>query len=153
MLQEGDRAPDFELPTDGGLTLASASLAGTPYVVYFYPKDNTPGCTTEACDFRDSFARVQAAGAQVVGVSSDSVKRHDNFKAKYELPFPLVADVDRVLHQAYGTWGLKKNYGREYEGTFRSTFLVDADGVIRKAWPKVRVKGHVDQVLEALEGL
>jgi len=153
MLTEGDKAPEFDLPINGGENLSSASLAGKPYVVYFYPKDNTPGCTTEACDFRDNFARVTAKGAAVVGVSKDSVKSHDNFVKKHELPFSLVSDKELELHQAYGAWGKKKNYGREYMGTIRSTFLVGADGTIAKAWPKVRVKGHVDQVLEALEAL
>lgn len=153
MLQAGDQAPEFALPVDGGATLTSAELAGRPYVVYFYPKDNTPGCTTEACDFRDRFERVAACGATVVGVSKDSVRSHEGFKAKYELPFHLISDGELTLHRAYGAWGLKKNYGREYEGTFRSTFLVGAGGLIAQAWPKVRVKGHVDAVLEALEAL
>ncbi len=153
MLTAGDKAPEFDLPIDGGATLSSASLAGKPYVVYFYPKDNTPGCTTEACDFRDNFARVTTSGAVVLGVSKDSVKSHDNFRSKHDLPFNLISDKELSLHEAYGAWGKKKNYGREYMGTIRSTFLVGADGVIRQAWPKVRVKGHVDRVLQALEGL
>lgn len=156
MLSEGDQAPSFDLPVDtlgDAPTLSSESLAGKPYVIYFYPRDNTPGCTTEACGFRDNMARVTAAGAAVVGVSSDSVKKHDNFKKKYELNFPLIADTEKTLHQAYGAWGIKKMYGKEYEGTIRSTFLVGADGVIKKVWPKVKVKGHVDEVLEALEAL
>ncbi len=153
MLGIGDRAPEFDLPINGGGQLASATLAGEPYVVYFYPKDSTPGCTTEACDFRDNFARVEAAGAKVVGVSKDSVKSHDKFVAKHVLPFDLVSDVDKTLHRAYGAWGLKKMYGREFEGTIRSTFLVNASGEVAAVWPKVRVKGHVDAVLEALEAL
>ena len=153
MLSPGDKAPDFELPVDGGEVLSSASFAGKPYVVYFYPKDNTPGCTTEACDFRDNFSRVTAKGAAVVGVSKDSVRSHNNFKAKHELPFQLISDSELVLHQAYGAWGKKKNYGREYMGTIRSTFLVGADGAIAKSWPKVRVKGHVEEVIAALEAL
>ncbi len=153
MLGDGDSAPDFDLPTGGGGRLTSAELAGKPYVVYFYPKDSTPGCTTEACDFRDNIARIQAVGAQVVGVSKDSVKSHDRFAAKHALPFPLISDTELTLHKAYGAWGLKKMYGREFEGTIRSTFLVGADGTIAAAWPKVRVKGHVDAVLEALEAL
>jgi peroxiredoxin Q/BCP len=153
MLEAGTKAPAFEAAIDGGGRLSSKDLAGKPYVVYFYPKDNTPGCTTEACDFRDGFERIAASGATVIGVSRDSVKSHDGFRAKYELPFHLVSDGDLALHRAYGTWGTKKNYGREYEGTFRSTFLVGADGVIAKAWPTVKVKGHVDAVIEALEAL
>ncbi len=150
MLQPGDRAPDFDLPTDGGGRLSSADLAGKRYVIYFYPKDNTPGCTTEACDFRDNMARLGAAGVQVIGVSKDSVRSHDRFKEKHGIPFPLVSDPELVLHKAYGAWGKKKMYGREVEGTIRSTFIVGPDGVITHAWPKVRVKGHVDAVLEAL---
>lgn len=153
MLTAGDTAPPFELPIDGGGTLASSDLAGKPYVVYFYPRDNTPGCTTEACAFRDAHGRVLAAGAAVVGVSPDTVRKHDGFKAKFELPFPLVADTERTLHEAYGTWGLKKFMGREYMGTIRATFLVGADGIIARAWPKVRVKGHAEEVVAALEAL
>ena len=151
MLKSGDKAPAFSLPIDGDGTLSSDELAGKPYVVYFYPKDNTPGCTTESCDFRDSYARVLGHGAQVVGVSKDSVRSHNGFKAKHDLPFPLISDSDGTLHEAYGAWGLKKNYGREYMGTIRSTFLVGPDGAVIEAWPKVRVKGHVDAVLAALE--
>ncbi len=153
MLEAGQTAPEFALPIQGGGTLSSADLAGAPYVIYFYPRDNTPGCTTEACDFRDGYERVAARGAAVVGVSKDSVASHDRFVAKHELPFHLVSDVDKQLHRAYGAWGLKKMYGKEVEGTFRSTFLVGADGQIAQVWPKVRVKGHVAQVLEALEAL
>ena len=151
MLKPGDKAPTFSLPIDGDGTLSNEDLAGKPYVIYFYPKDNTPGCTTESCDFRDNYARVLAHGAQVVGVSKDSVGSHDRFKAKHDLPFPLISDGDVSLHEGFGAWGLKKNYGREYMGTIRSTFLVGPDGVVIEAWPKVRVKGHVDAVLEALE--
>lgn len=153
MLDVGDKALDFTLPTDsqtGDGTLSSASLAGQPYVLYFYPKDNTSGCTTEACAFRDNWARITGAGATVVGVSKDSVKSHDRFKAKHELPFPLVSDTELLLLKAYGAWGPKKLYGREYEGVIRSTFIIDASGTITHAWRKVRVKGHVDQVLAAL---
>ena len=153
MLQIGDPAPAFTLPADGDRTIASGDLAGKPYVVYFYPKDSTPGCTTEACDFRDNFARVTAAGAMVFGVSKDSVKSHDRFKAKYTLPFPLLSDTELTLHRAYGAWGMKKMYGKEFEGTIRSTFLVGADGNIAATWPSVKVKGHVDAVLAAIAAL
>lgn len=152
MLKSGDKAPAFSLPIDGDRTLSTDDLAGKPYVVYFYPKDNTPGCTTESCDFRDNYARALGHGAQVIGVSKDSVRSHNGFKAKHELPFPLISDAEGTLHEAYGAWGLKKNYGREYMGTIRSTFLVGPDGTVIEAWPKVRVKGHVDAVLAALEG-
>ena len=153
MIVPGDPAPSFTLPTDGGGSLSSASLAGKPYVLYFYPKDNTPGCTTEACDFRDNLSRISAAGATVLGVSKDSPKSHDNFKSKYSLNFPLLSDADLSLHQAYGAYGHKKMYGRDVEGTIRSTFLVDGAGVVRAVWRGVKVKGHVDAVLEALAGL
>jgi len=147
MLNPGDKAPAFTLARDGGGTVNSKDLKGKAYVVYFYPKDNTPGCTQESCDFRDSFARLTEHGVEVCGVSRDSVKSHDNFKAKYELPFPLLSDPDKELHTAFGAWGLKKMYGKEVEGTIRSTFLIDKHGKVAAAWPKVSVKGHVDQVL------
>lgn len=153
MSMVNDVAPTFELPADGGRTVSSSELTGKPYVLYFYPKDSTPGCTTEACDFRDSFARITAAGATVLGVSKDSVKSHDRFKAKHELPFPLLADTELTLHQAYGAWGKKMMYGKEYEGAIRSTFLIGADGRVAAEWRKVRVKGHVDEVIAALEAL
>jgi peroxiredoxin Q/BCP len=150
MLEVGSKAPEFDLPIDGGGTLSSADLAGQVYVLYFYPRDNTSGCTTEACDFRDNWARVTATGATVIGVSKDSVKSHDKFKAKHDLPFPLISDTDKTLHADYGAWGIKKMYGKEVEGTIRSTFIVGTDGTILAAWPKVRVKGHVDAVLDKL---
>lgn len=153
MLKVGDSAPAFELVGDGGVTVKSSELSKTPYVIYFYPKDNTPGCTQEACDFRDSFARIEAAGVRVFGVSKDSVKSHDGFKAKFALPFTLLADPDKTLHAAYGAWGIKKMYGKEVEGTIRSTFLVDKKGRVAAAWPSVKVKGHVDEVLAAIDAL
>lgn len=151
MLQVGDSAPAFEAAADGGKTVDSATLAGKPYVIYFYPKDNTPGCTTEACDFRDNFGRLEALGVQVFGVSKDTVKTHDGFKAKFELPFTLISDPDKSLHMSYGAWGTKKMYGKEVEGTIRSTFLIDKHGRIAAAWPSVKVKGHVDAVIAALD--
>lgn len=152
MLTEGTPAPDFTAPTDTGEVTLSA-LRGQKVILYFYPRDSTPGCTTEACDFRDLKAEFEAAGAVILGVSSDSVKKHQNFVAKKELNFPLIADTEKEVHEAYGTWVEKKNYGKVYMGTQRSTFLIDEQGVIQKVWPKVRVKGHVDQVLEAVKGL
>ena len=147
MLVVGDSAPAFELAADGGAIVSSKEVQGKPYVVYFYPRDNTPGCTTEACDFRDSFGRLEAAGVRVFGVSKDTVKSHDGFKAKFELPFTLLSDPGKSLHLAYGAWGTKKMYGKEVEGTIRSTFLVDKHGRVAAAWPSVKVKGHVDAVL------
>jgi len=143
----GDKAPDFHLQTDGGGSLKLSSLRGRKVVLYFYPKDSTPGCTTEAEDFRDALGDFAKAGTEIVGVSKDSVKRHNNFKTKYDLPFPLVADTDGVACEAYGVWVEKKNYGRTYMGIERSTFLIDEKGKIAHAWRKVRVKGHVDAVL------
>lgn len=144
---EGKKAPAFSLADQSGKAVSSAELAGKPYVLYFYPKDNTPGCTTEACDFRDSFARFNKAKVRVFGVSPDSSKSHAGFAAKFELPFTLLADTDKALVNAYGVWVKKLNYGREYMGVERSTFLVGADGNVAKVWRNVRVKGHVDAVL------
>jgi thioredoxin-dependent peroxiredoxin len=122
-------------------------------VVYFYPKDNTPGCTTEACDLRDRWTAIQAAGATVVGVSRDSVRSHQGFAQKYELPFPLVADLDGAITEAWGVWREKKNYGKTYMGIVRATFLVDAQGRVARSWDPVKVKGHADEVLQALAAL
>lgn len=148
-LAEGDRAPSFELPDQAGGTVSSESLSGHPYVLYFYPKDDTPGCTTEACGFRDSFADFEGAGVRVLGVSPDSVASHQKFVGKYGLPFTLLSDSSRSLASAYGVWALKKLYGRESMGIVRSTFLVDAEGVIRKVWRGVRVNGHIAEVQAA----
>ncbi len=152
-LTPGDKAPGFDLPTDGGGTLKLNDLKGQKVVLYFYPKDSTPGCTTEAGDFRDRIKDFEKAGCVVVGASKDSVKRHDNFKAKNALPFPLLADVDGTLCDAYGVWVQKKLYGREYMGIERATFLIDEKGVIREVWRKVKVKGHAERVLEAVKKL
>jgi thioredoxin-dependent peroxiredoxin len=149
-IAEGSRAPAFTLPGEGGKAFASAELAGKPYVLYFYPKDDTTGCTKEACDFRDAFAKFGARGVRVVGVSPDSPESHARFRGKYGLPFTLLSDPDRTLARAYGVWVKKQNYGREYMGILRSTFLVDGTGVLRRAWRGVRVPGHVDAVLAAL---
>jgi peroxiredoxin Q/BCP len=152
-LDVGDKAPDFSLPRDGGGTLTLDDLKGRPTVLYFYPKDDTPGCTREACGFRDSWQDVQDGGIQVVGVSKDPVKRHDNFKAKYDLPFPLVADEEGELCTAFGVWKEKNMYGKKTMGIERSTFLLDAEGVIRQVWRKVKVDGHVEKVLAAARAL
>lgn len=152
--QVGDRAPDFSLPATGDRNpLSLKDLRGAPVVLYFYPKDATPGCTTQACDFRDHRSAMQAIGAQVVGVSPDSLASHERFTAKQGLNFPLVADEAHEAATAYGVWQLKKMYGREYMGIVRSTFLIDAEGVIRRVWTKVRVKGHIEEVQEALAAL
>ena len=144
----GDKAPEFTLPTDGKGELTLSSLRGKKVVLYFYPKDSTPGCTTEAENFRDAINDFAKARTEVVGVSKDSVKRHDNFKVKYDLNFSLVSDTSGETCQAYGVWVEKQNYGRTYMGIERSTFLIDEQGKIAAIWRKVRVKGHVDAVLE-----
>ncbi len=152
-ISKGDTAPDFTLPADGGGTVSLAALRGKTVVLYFYPKDSTPGCTTEASDFRDAIAQFQAANATVIGVSKDSVKRHDNFKAKLGLPFALASDADGDVCERYGVWKEKKLYGRTFMGIERSTFLIDPEGVVRDIWRKVRVPGHIAQVLEAAKAL
>jgi thioredoxin-dependent peroxiredoxin len=149
-LAEGSKAPPFSLPDETGTNVSSASLAGKPYVIYFYPKDDTPGCTKEACDFRDNLKAFNSAKVRVLGVSPDDPKRHAKFKEKYGLNFTLLSDVDKTLIGAYGIWIKKLNYGREYMGVQRSTFLVDKSGKIAKCWNGVRVPGHVEAVLAAL---
>ena len=153
MVDIGDTAPDFRLPTDGGGELGLADLKGKTVVLYFYPKDSTPGCTTEAQDFRDRLGEFETAGAAVVGASKDSIKRHDNFKAKHDFTFPLLSDENGSLCEDYGIWKQKKLYGREFMGIERTTFLIDGTGVIRNVWRKVKVKGHADAVLEAVKAL
>ncbi|MBC8337314.1 MAG: thioredoxin-dependent thiol peroxidase [Rhodospirillales bacterium] len=152
-LKIGDKAPAFNLPTDGGGSLKLSDLKGRKVVLYFYPKDSTPGCTTEAQDFRDRIKEFEKAGAAVIGASKDSVKRHDNFKAKQSIPFPLLSDEEGTLCNDYGVWVQKKLYGREYMGIERATFLIDEKGVIREIWHKVKVKGHADAVLDAVKAL
>ena len=151
-LDVGDSAPDFTLPTDGGGELTLSSLRGKKVVLYFYPKDMTPGCTTEAEGFRDAIRDFAKANTEIVGVSKDSVKRHDNFIAKHDLLFRLVSDADGAACEAFGVWVEKKNYGRTYMGIERSTFLIDEQGKIAEIWRKVRVKGHVEKVLDAARG-
>jgi peroxiredoxin Q/BCP len=152
-VSEGDRAPSFELMDQRGGSVSSERLVGHAYVLYFYPKDDTPGCTIEACEFRDAAAGFEQAKVRVIGVSPDGTSSHQKFSAKYSLPFTLLSDTEQRLATAYGSWALKKNYGREYMGVVRSTFLVGADGVIRKAWRGVRVKGHVAEVQAAAENM
>lgn len=149
----GEPAPSFELVDQDGQTVSSADLAGAPYVLYFYPKDDTPGCTTEACGFRDAHAELEAIGVRVLGVSPDSAASHKKFASKYGLGFSLLSDPEKSLAKAYGAWVLKKNYGREFMGIERSTFLVGADGRIKQTWRRVRVNGHVDAVKSAAEHL
>lgn len=153
MLEEGDKAPAFKLKTDGGGEISLAKLKGKIAIVYFYPKDDTPGCTTEAIAFSALKSQFDKYGAVLLGVSKDSVQRHDNFKKKYDLKIQLASDEEGQMVADYGVWIKKINYGREYMGIDRSTFLIDAKGVIRKIWRKVKVKGHAEQVLEAVRSL
>lgn len=152
-VNEGDKAPDFEMPTDGGGTISLKQLEGQPIVLYFYPKDSTPGCTKEACAFRDLIPDFGKVGGAIVGVSKDSVKRHDNFKAKHELPFTLASDEDGDVCERYGVWVEKSMYGRKFMGIERATFLIDPEGVVRRVWRKVKVAGHADDVLKAVQAL
>lgn len=150
MFEPGDKAPEFTAQTDGGDTVKLKDLRGKKVVLYFYPKDATPGCTTEACDFRDNWGAIGKKGATVLGVSPDSVASHDKFKAKHELPFPLVSDPDHTIAEAYGVWQEKSMYGRKYMGIVRSTFLIDEKGEVAEVWEKVGVKGHVADVVSKL---
>lgn len=151
---EGKSAPDFELPDATGRPVRLRDLtAKGNLVIYFYPKDMTPGCTREACDFRDNLSRVQGAGAQVVGISADSPASHEKFIAKHELNFPLLSDPDKRVIKAYGVWKKKSLYGREFMGIERTTFVIDRKGTICKVFPKVKVDGHADAVLDALREL
>jgi peroxiredoxin Q/BCP len=152
-LNPGDPAPDFSLPATGGETVSLAGLSGRKAVLYFYPKDDTSGCTLEAQAFnglRQAFAEADTA---VIGISPDPMKSHDKFRAKYELAFPLASDETKAMLEAYGVWAEKSMYGRKYMGVERTTFLIDRDGRIAKVWPKVKVPGHADAVLEAARAL
>lgn len=149
MPEAGQQAPDFTALDQNGKPISLGQFRGQKVVLYFYPRDNTPGCTAQACDLRDNYARLQAAGYQVIGVSTDTEQKHQNFIAKHDLPFPLIADTDHAVHDLYGTWQLKKNYGREYMGTVRTTFIIDENGVISEVIRKVKTKEHSAQILDA----
>jgi peroxiredoxin Q/BCP len=149
--QAGDKAPAFKLPDDSGKTVSLSDLKGKKVVLYFYPKDNTGGCTAQACDFRDNLNRLAKSGAVVLGVSADTVESHRKFKAKQGLNFQLLADPDRKAIEAYGVWQEKSLYGRKFMGIVRTTFVIDGDGRIATVFPKVKVVGHVDAVLAALK--
>jgi len=149
-LKVGDVAPPFTTATSGGGRLSLADFKGQNVILYFYPKDDTPGCTKEACAFRDEFAAFKKQGAVVLGVSVDSVKAHDKFVAKFKLPFTLLADEDKSIVAAYGVWGEKMFMGRKYLGTHRVTFLIGSDGRIRNVWPEVKPEAHAQEVLAAL---
>jgi peroxiredoxin Q/BCP len=152
-INEGEPAPDFSLPADDGRTVKLSSLRGRPVVVYFYPRDDTPGCTREACAFRDRQAEMAKSGAVVVGISPDSVESHERFREKYGLNFPLLADKHHRVAERYGAWREKNMYGKKSMGIQRSTFLVDAEGRVAKVWRSVKVDGHDEQVLSTLAGL
>jgi peroxiredoxin Q/BCP len=149
-LKPGDEAPAFSATTQDGTTVSLSGFKGKHVVLYFYPRDDTPGCTKEACGFRDVFAELQKKGAVVLGVSTDPVKAHAKFAAKYKLPFTLVADEDKAIVQAYGVWGEKRFMGRKYQGIHRVTFLIDPEGKIKKIWPAVKPEEHPQEVLWAI---
>jgi thioredoxin-dependent peroxiredoxin len=150
MAQEGDLAPDFTLPADDGSMVTLSALRGSRVILYFYPKDDTSGCTAQACEFRDSLPRIEEKGARVLGVSPDPVRSHQKFKSKYDLNFPLLADEGHQVAEAYGVWKEKSMYGRTYWGIERSTFLIDEEGRIARAWRKVKAKGNADLVAAEL---
>ena len=153
MVTDGDKAPDIELPTESGETFKLSALKGKPVVVYFYPKDDTSGCTIEAKDFSRLAPDFRKAGVEVIGVSPDGVESHQKFRKKYDLTIRLGADPDKAVATAYGVWVEKSIYGRKYMGVERSTFLIDGKGRIAKSWPKVKVPGHADEVLAAARAL
>jgi thioredoxin-dependent peroxiredoxin len=150
VIEEGKPAPDFELKTDTGDSVKLSDFRGKQVVLYFYPKDDTPGCTTQACGIRDVYGEFQNEGAVVLGVSPDDEKSHVKFKEKYELPFTLLADTDHTVSEEYGVWGEKKYMGRTYMGVERSTFVIDADGNVKRVMHKVKPDSHADDVLETL---
>jgi thioredoxin-dependent peroxiredoxin len=153
VLEPGQTAPDFTLPDQHGEKVSLSDFRGQPVVVYFYPKDDTPGCTTQACGIRDQWEDFREAGAAVIGISPDDVDSHERFAAKHDLPHVLLADPDREVMEPWGAWGTKNMYGKETVGVIRSTVLVDADGVVAKVWKRVQAKKHTEQVLKALADL
>ena len=150
MLKVGDPAPHFTAPSDSGRDLSLKDFRGKKVILYFYPKDNTPGCTQQACDFRDAMGRLRSNGVAVLGVSPDSVASHQKFKQKHSLPFPLIVDEDHRIAQAYGVWQEKSLYGRKFMGIVRSTFVIDEKGKIAEVYEKVKVNGHVESLLETV---
>jgi peroxiredoxin Q/BCP len=152
-VQEGQKAPDFVLPADDGATVSLSGLRGSPVVLYFYPRDNTPGCTTEACAFRDRKGEIAALGAKILGVSTDDLDSHVKFRDKFSLNYPLLADTGHNVAEQYGAWREKVRYGKKSLGVQRSTFLIDANGTVRRAWTNVKVEGHDQEVIEALKAL
>jgi len=149
-LESGDKAPDFTLKNDGDELVKLSNYKGKKVVLYFYPKDDTPGCTAEACSFRDGFSEIQEKGAVLFGISTDSVESHKKFKEKFHLNFPLLSDADKKVVNAYGVWKEKNMYGKKYMGIERTTFIIAEDGKIKRVFPKVKVQGHYDEVLAEL---
>jgi peroxiredoxin Q/BCP len=152
-IQEGDKAPDFSLPASGDRTVSLAGLKGKPFVLYFYPKADTPGCTKEACAFEEALPQLGKIGVTVIGVSKDKMKPIEKFAEKYNLTFPLASDPEAATIEAYGAWQEKSMYGKKYMGIERSTVLVDSTGKIAKIWPKVKIDGHAAEVLKAVQNL
>jgi peroxiredoxin Q/BCP len=150
-LQVGDKAPEFSSPASTGGEISLADMRGKKVVLYFYPADDTPGCTKEACGFRDAQEKLTEAGAVVLGVSADDLKSHDRFVEKFDLNFPLLADEDKTVSNAYGAWGEKERYGTTVIGMIRKTFLIDEAGRVQRIWPEVKPDGHADEVLEAIK--
>lgn len=150
-LNEGDKAPEFSLPSDGGGTVSLGDYKGQKVIVYFYPKDDTPGCTKESCSLSENISSLNKLGCAVIGISKDSVKKHDKFKEKYNLQFPLGSDEGGDTCERYGVWAEKKFMGRKYMGILRTTFLIDENGTIEKIWKDVKVEGHTEEILKALE--
>lgn len=150
-LKEGDKAPDFTAKDQNGSTVSLSGFKGKNVILYFYPKDDTPGCTAEACSFRDNYQSLQGNGFEVIGVSTDSEKSHKKFEKKYSLPFPLIADEDKTINEAYGVWVEKNMYGRKYMGTARKTFLIGQDGVIKKIIEKVDTQNASKQILDLMQ--
>ena len=153
MVSVGKSAPAFSLDTDAGEKVSLKDLKGRPVVLYFYPKDDTPGCTVEACEFRDAFPRFKDSKAVILGISPDSVKSHQKFKEKFDLPFTLLADEDHAIAEKYGVWQKKSMYGRTYMGIARTTFVIDKDGKVAKIFEKVKPKGHAEEVEQAIDEL
>lgn len=150
MLNVGDHAPDFTLKNDAGEDVTLSALRGKPVILYWYPRDDTPGCTKEACSIRDAWGEFERAGATVLGASTDSVNSHAKFKSKYDLPFTLLSDPQHQVAEEYGVWGEKKFMGKAFMGVNRVTYLIDENGVIKHIWPKVNPQGHADEILAAL---
>ena len=151
-LEEGSIAPDFKAKNQNGESVSLSDYKGKKVILFFYPKDNTPGCTAEACNLRDNYSDLVAKGFEVIGVSPDGEKSHTNFVSKFDLPYNLVADTEKEILKAYGAWGLKKMYGKEYEGVLRTTYIIGEDGKIIKVFKKVQTKAHTEQILKELAG-